>query len=466
MAKKFIGIDIEDGLLRIVIAEAGKTGPVLTSATERTLPADENALVQALTESLDQVAFGDVVATFLPAVGSFSRRLEFPFSDPKKIAAALPLEMTSQVPAGEDLEFDFLAPQSQGGGTYRVSAAAARKSAAVLKAEIFQQAGVPLHVLDLSPFAFAAGLRRCIDSGVLGFINAGEITLAHLAEGQIVDFRSLPHRPGQPIDKLTSLILRDYLALAKPDNDASPPLYLIGSAVTGELQQALREAEIDVRIPELNIRGENLSAALLPAAALALRAALPERDRQLNFLKGELSPKSEWAGFRRRLIGASALLGLTLILAGAGAYTNFAHKKARAEQLREEMSQVFRETFPQTSVIVDVPAQMRSNLAQLRERARLLGLGADRSALNVLREVSARTPADITLDIRELNFTSDQLRLDGTTSSFEAINRLSLSLETSPLFRDAQITDAKMGLDGTRVDFRLNLRISPEDLLQ
>ncbi|WP_305045657.1 type II secretion system protein GspL [Geoalkalibacter sp.] len=465
MAKKFIGIDIEDGLLRIVTAEASKTGPVLTGAAEKALPAEEDALVSALAQCLDQVAFGDIVATFLPAMGNFFRRLEFPFSDSKKIAAALPLAMSSQVPAGEDLEFDFLAPRPHAGG-FRVGAAAVKKSAALLMAGYFQQANVPLHVLDLAPFAFAAGLRRFVDDGVLGYISQGEISLARLADGQVVDFRALPYRSSHPAEKTAALILRDYLALARPDAEKTQPLYLIGSGATDALRQALRAAEIDVRVPSLSVQGEPLSASMLPAAALALRAALPEREHQLNFLKGELSPKSEWAGFRRRLMGAAALLGLTLILAGAGAYADFAHKKARAEALAAEMTQVFRQTFPQASVIVDVPAQMRSSLAQLRERARLLGLGADRSALNILREVSARTPTDITLDIRELNFVSDQLRLDGTTSSFEAINRLSLSLETSPLFQDAQITDAKMGLDGTRVDFRLNLRISPEDPLR
>jgi general secretion pathway protein L len=42
-------------------------------------------------------------------------------------------------------------------------------------------------------------------------------------------------------------------------------------------------------------------------------------------------------------------------------------------------------------------------------------------------------------------------------TSFEAINRIARSLEQSPLFAQAQIADAKMSLDGTRVDFRLHL---------
>ncbi|WP_429885910.1 type II secretion system protein GspL [Geoalkalibacter halelectricus] len=465
MAKKFIGIDIENGTLRAVTAEMTKSGVVLTAAAEKTLATDENALAQALSEVLGDLAFGDKVAACLPAVGSFFRNLEFPFSDAKKINAALPLEMAGQVPDGVDLEFDFLAPRAHG-NQFTIPAAAVKKSAVISLTEQFQAAGCTLHLLDLAPFAFAAGLRGTLDSTVLVTLRHKEIVLARVEDGQVSDYRSLPRKAGMDALKTTAILNREYLALTHAGKRDALPLTLIGSGVDTDLQQALRHAGLKVVVPSLQVSGTPLEPAFIPAAALALRAALPERERQLNFLKGELAPKSEWAGFRRRLIGASVMLGCCLILLGVGAYTNYAHKVARAEALREEMANIFRETFPQATVIVDVPAQMRSSLSQLQERARLLGLGTDRSALSILREVSARTPADVTLDVRELSFIGDQLRLDGTTSSFEAINRLSRSLESSSLFRDAQITDAKMGLDGTRVDFRLNLRIAPEDLIR
>ncbi|KIH75830.1 general secretion pathway protein L [Geoalkalibacter ferrihydriticus] len=465
MAKKFIGIDIEKGTLRAVTAEMTKTGPVLTAATLRPLAADESDLSQALSEILGDLAFGDRVATCLPAVGSFFRTLEFPFSDPKKIAAALPLELAGQVPNGEDLEFDFLAARPQD-GQFSIAAAAVKKSAAAAMAEKFQEAGHPLHLLDLAPFAWVAGLRKHVDKGVLATLNQKEVVLARIEDGQVADYRSLPRRANLDTQKIASLMMREYLALAHAGKHPPLPLILIGSGVTNELRQTLSDAGLSVQVPSLKLAGEPLEPAFLPAAALALRTALPERERNLNFLKGELAPKSEWSGFRRRLIGASVLLGLCLVLLGAGAYTNYAHKMSRADALREEMSNIFRETFPQATVIVDVPAQMRSSLVQLQDRARLLGLGSDRSALSILREISARSPADVTLDVRELSFIGEQLRLDGTTTSFEAINRLSRSLETSPLFRDAQITDAKMGLEGTRVDFRLNLRITPEEFIR
>lgn len=465
MAKKFIGIELEIDAVRVVVAEAGKTGPTLLSAREIPLGSEEDALHKALSESLGDLAFGDRLAGYLPAVGSFYRRLEFPFSDPKKIAAALPLEMAGQVPNADDLEFDFLPPQPQGHQVL-VAAAAVKKASAASVAERFQSAGYALHVLDLAPFVFVAGLQRHIEDGILACLSQGEITLSRISQGKVMEYRCFPQRSEQATDITATRIQREYLALSRGADQETPALYLMGSGASAELLSSLRAADIDVHLPAPAIDGQPLDAKFLPAAALALRAALPEKNRQLNFLKGDLAPKSEWAGFRRRLIGASVAAGLALIITGVGAYLNYAHKVSRAEALRSEMTNVFRQTFPQATVIVDVPAQMRSSMAQLQERARLLGLGSDRSALSLLREISARTPVDVILDVRELNLVGDQLRIDGTTSSFEAINRLSRSLEGSPLFHDAQITDAKMGLDGARVDFRLNMRIAPEELIR
>ncbi len=152
-----------------------------------------------------------------------------------------------------------------------------------------------------------------------------------------------------------------------------------------------------------------------------------------------------------------------MILAGSGAYLNYVQQQNRAEMLRQETLAIFRQTFPQIHTIVDVPSQMRSNLDQLRDRAKVLGLSRNRSALNVLREISARIPKDVSFDVREMVYSGDELHIDGSTSSFEAANRLSQALDASPLFEQSQITDAKMGMDGSKVDFRLNLKISSEE---
>ena len=106
---------------------------------------------------------------------------------------------------------------------------------------------------------------------------------------------------------------------------------------------------------------------------------------------------------------------------------------------------------------------MQAKLAELREKSLILGIGKDRSALNLLREISLRTPTDLTLDVRELVYGDKEIRIEGVTESFEAINRISQKLQESPLFSESKISDAKMSLDGQKVDFRLNLTLSTQE---
>jgi general secretion pathway protein L len=55
---------------------------------------------------------------------------------------------------------------------------------------------------------------------------------------------------------------------------------------------------------------------------------------------------------------------------------------------------------------------------------------------------------------------NEELKLTGWTSSFEAVNQMAKVLGESPLFASIQVTDAKMSLDGSRIDFRLLLSLA------
>ena len=121
-----------------------------------------------------------------------------------------------------------------------------------------------------------------------------------------------------------------------------------------------------------------------------------------------------------------------------------------------------KETFPGETAIVDVPLQMRGKINELQKKIKLYGADSSRSALSVLREISERLPQDLVVDIRELNYTPETVVFEGSTASFDAVNRLSKALEQSPTFGIPQIADSKMSLDGSRVDFRLNLPFSEE----
>ncbi|NOX26054.1 MAG: hypothetical protein GXP59_08090 [Deltaproteobacteria bacterium] len=459
MVKKYIGVDIGSETIRVVSLSLVKGVPVFINASERqaVTAADRS---QALNEMLGEVAFGDRVAAALSTVGSYCRRLEFPFSEARKIDPAVALEMGTQLPTSDELVCDFLAPRSNG-DIFTVSAAAVKRDAVLDILSLFTEAGQPLHLLDLSPFGYVAALAETIVDGVLGVVT-DEVTVVQIKAGQVVSFLTMPRRSQDSGEHLAAVIQRYYRTLAKAGGNQAE-IFLIGAGAGDELCRALRDKGLAPRYPPLLIDKQPMAPAMLPAAALALRAALPGNIRCFNFLKGDLAPKNEWVGLRLRLIVMAALVGLTVIFAVTGAYLNYGHQQKRAAMLKAETIAIFRQTFPDIHIIVDVPSQMRTNLAALREKARLLGVGKSRSALNVLRELSVRIPRNLSVDIREIVYEDGQLHIKGSTSSFEAINRLSQALAASPLFQQPQIADAKMGLAGGRVDFSMTVKNSAED---
>ncbi|MDD2557544.1 MAG: PilN domain-containing protein, partial [Desulfuromonas sp.] len=81
-------------------------------------------------------------------------------------------------------------------------------------------------------------------------------------------------------------------------------------------------------------------------------------------------------------------------------------------------------------------------------------------ALAALREISRLTPEDIKLDVKRFKYDADKLDLTGVTTDFDSVNRLGAQLRQAPLFTEVRISDAKMGLEGNKVDFRLQLTLS------
>jgi general secretion pathway protein L len=323
--------------------------------------------------------------------------------------------------------------------------------------EVFDRADIPLHIVDLAPFAFVRGLREHIPDGILACLGVRETTIALVTAGRVSDYRVIPASPAATVQETARMLLRESASLQREAHTGGPSLTLIGPGVTPELLDILRPGTRRVEIPRFTLDHREVEPEYLPAVALALRAAMPAKQREFNFRRGRYALKNEWSTLKREMIAAASILLLSiLILAGTG-YLNYAHKAARAEQLQQQMVKAFRETFPGAAPMVDIPLQMRSKITELRQQAWQIGSGPQGSVLRVLQEISSSIPAEVTLDIRDMNFSAESVRLEGVSTSFEAINQIARSLEQSPLFAQAQIADAKMSLDGTRVDFRLNL---------
>jgi general secretion pathway protein L len=461
MAKRFIGIDIDSHFVRIAIAAEEKSETTLVSAEKKPYTTREEML-SALGEMIGEPRYSDRLAAAVPANESFVRWLKFPFTDVGKIKSALSFELSTQLPiAAENCITDFQKPLADEKGGCTVPAAAIRTEALRLFLEPFDNAAIPLQILDLAPFAFVSGLRSFFTEGILTCLSEQEMTITLVTGGRIVDYRLLPAaHEDQSAEELSRVILRESMALQIVSGQKELPLYLMGSRVTSALVNELQKKQQDVKMPTCYLDQKTADPEFLPAIALAMRAALSDKEKEFNFRRGQFALKSEWAALKKGLIAVALLLFFSGITFAGAAYLNFAHKAGRAEALKQEMVRIYKETFPGSQAIVDIPLQMKSGINELKKRGRLIGAGAQSSPLTALREISLNMPADIRIEVQDLSYNPEAIRLDGFTVSFDAANQMAKSLEKSPLFEKAQIADAKMSLEGDRVDFRINLVLS------
>ena len=462
MARRLFGIDPDGRTLRIAVATEEKG--VVTLQSLASFPyGEEQELVALLREQLGtERRYGDRMATALPAGESFVRRLQFPFDDSRKIEAALELELATQLPVSlEECTADFQHPVPHPQDGFLVAAAAVRSAAIAAFLAPFDEAGLLLQTLDLSPYAQAAGLRSQVQDGVLATLHGTEVTVALIRGGQLLDYRLLPAADTQSEEALCRFLLLESRTLRSAAGTGELPLFLIGAGVTPALHEALERNGLSPQRPEFLLGGEPVAAEFLPAVALALRAGVPEKERQLNFRRGPFALKSEWMALKKKVIGAGILFACALVAFSGAAYLAYAGKVDRARSLKTEMTQIYTRTFPGSRVIENaVPLLMRNKIADMKKQWSLFGLESQHSSLEVLNEISRRIPDKIKVDIKDLDYTPDGVRLEGSTTSFDATNRMAKSLQESPLFKSAQIADAKMSIDGSKVDFRLNITFS------
>ncbi|OHB28974.1 MAG: hypothetical protein A2X84_09305 [Desulfuromonadaceae bacterium GWC2_58_13] len=461
MARRLIGVDIDDNFVRTALIDDEKGVLTLLGVHQRPrAEADELAVI--LREVIGEPRLGDRLAATLPASATFTRWLRFPFSEEKKIAAVLPMELSLQLPvASETCTLAFQKPIPVENG-FRVAAAAVQTSAIESALAPFDQLEIPLNVLGLAPFTLARGLAFLIPNGLLVTLNPRETTLALVVDGEVANYRLLPNPADIDEIQLAEGILREGNLLRGSTGKNDFTFYLIGSGATPSLLERLRDQGETADIPRIELNGQPLAAEFLPALALAQRAGVSDRDRGFNLRVGRFALKSEWGRMKKRMLAMAILLAISLVMLSTSAYLAYSRKAGTAAGLQQEMNRIFKETFPGTQAIVDAPLQMRAQLAELQKVGQMVGAGDSFSTLNILAEISRHTPTDIKVDIRDFNYTPESIRMEGVTSSFDAINRLSKTLQQSPLFEAVRIDDAKMSLDGNQVDFRVTLSLRKE----
>lgn len=460
MTQRNVGFEILPHCIRMAIFDAKKTPGQLTAVIRRDIT-PESDIDKILLEMLEQPPrFTDHFTTALMWRKCFVRTLHFPFKEKSKIDAATRIELESRVPTDiSAYTIASLPAMNEEQGFSTISVAVPDADIAALLAPL-DHLRLPVQLLGLSPFAEAGAVSHYHQNVLLVQAHAAHLLMCSISAGAIRGYKNCgPLAPAvlaAPALDLAQRIQQEAELLWRGGKLEAQPLLLIGEHVTDPLSAALAQHGHELLQLPWRLDGAPVAPEFLPVCALAHA----REDKSINLRRGKFALKGGWNSIKKHLYTGGVLLALSLVLAGTTALVTYRHKQHQVETYRKQMNEIFHQTLPHISVVVDIQRQLMAELEQLEKRARLLGIGDSASALAALREISRLAPEDIQLDVKRFKYDADKLEITGVTTDFDSVNRLGAQLRQTPLFTEVRISDAKMGLEGNKVDFRLQLTLS------
>jgi hypothetical protein len=438
---RLLALELTDRELRVAHGERS-FGLVRVHALER-IPLD--GARESLPHALGALAARrpGAVLSVLPAAASTHRVLTLPFRDRARLARTAPLELLGQLPLDPDEAVVAVRPVARVAGGATVLAAAVRRADLDAHLAVLAESGLRARRVDLAPLP---ALDLVPDrSGSLALVVADGTRSAVVVrrDGHLTGLRALGGDARDP------RVLADEVRWALEALAFAGEVVVAGADATRV--QPVLAAVLDTPVALLEppaavvAAGEpdDVAACTVPAGLLIGEGRHVRSG--LVLAGGNDEPVGGW-----RRVGALAAAALLLGLVDVALVRAMLVRQDAA--LARAADEVAAAALPGTPVTA-ARAQLEEAVAA-RRRLRPAG---NVPVLEMLREVSARVPETLRLDLDELVVEPDVVRLHGRCESFDAVEGLRKALAASPLVRDVEADETRTTVDGTGVEFRLRV---------
>lgn len=446
------------------------------------------------------------VACALPASKLSTRRLDFPFSDSRRLAQAIPFEIEAETPFDlEDIIVDWnLLHGSRTQGS--VAATLTKRSHVAEALGVLQAAGCDPHILEAEGLVLAnlAPIFGLEGSHLIVDVGHEKTTFCAMQDGRPILARSIPvggramtesiaaemslsfeaaeqrkceggalgrgaagASPGvvSTLDRIAREAIRTLEAAESRSGDGptarEATLTLVGGGALLERIDEFLAKRTGLTTQRLRMPGDAKHADLVagidpvvfgPALALALRLS-GESVTQMNFRQGEFAFRQDFSElFNREFRPTAALATVMIVLLMVSTIATITLQHRRASRHHKAAVELYVEAFPDRNPKpADPVTALGSELRDAHDRADFLGLySGDRSALELLAELSRAIPTDLAVRITEINIDRNRIRLDVDAEGFEAADRLTAVLSRTHPFEGAKIagsvkTDRRTG---------------------
>lgn len=502
MGVKSLGVDIGDSRITGVVLEQQRKKLSLVASCSVAVPegTDPAAQVGLLCQRLDWRGEG-VSGCGLPLSMLSVRNLTVPFKDVKKIAQILPFELEEQLLAPIDsLVTDFSVAKTTDDGALVVAFALARDTlqdmlAAMrdcLDPDVVTPAMVPL-------VAQIVRHDKRRQGTVLVHLDQHSGSLALILNGKAVFYRRLPypeqmalHSPfhfaedqvamtdqaaaEECIHRFSRTIKRslEYFRMEFKEDEQPERVVLTGPLAEFSTLAEIMHTTLGVPVETLDLLAAN-SVSCPTAMRLqwqgqhfdrALSLALQGLRRlEIDFRKQGYVKKRAFFSSRKRLIGTiSAAAAAVVCLLGALGY-DYHRLQQRDKALGEEMTAIYKSTFPGVGKVQDPYVEMRARLKSTQgpQAPGLLQFGG-RRMLGLLADISARIPTHVALQVNRLAIDRESVTIKGTTDTFNSVETIKSSLAASPKFKSVQIVSATADQEKKNGTVRFEVQLQLEGI--
>ena len=194
--------------------------------------------------------------------------------------------------------------------------------------------------------------------------------------------------------------------------------------------------------------------------ALALATRETKKGSGFDYGQGEPGLKRKYEKYKQEFKWIVAVIVLIFALFGINTFLDYHYDKVRVKQLKQEITRVFKKTFPDVSRIVDPLQQMKVNIAETRKISMAPGrTGSGSAVLNILNDMARLVPESTDFLITSFSFDGNIVEIKGETDNFNTVDVIKNNLGSSSYFSNVKISSASLIKQKNRIGFDLKLEL-------
>ena len=507
MTGQILGIDIGNTTLKAVLASHSLRTGFRVEMAEIIDIAASGGVAQALAFLGEKVDYRQVqINLSLPTEAVSFHNIKLPFREEKKIRQTIAFELETMLPQGMDdylFDYNIISQFERSNQHSEMLAAVVPRAVVQQRVALFTEHPPEISVIGIATLAVAsllAARKKLTGSCLLLDIGAKQTVAVFLKEDTILQVRRFNFggdmlasnkeetRPSPPLagrhnengheHKLAGEPWRrfyqelantlEFLKWGGSMEDGMDRIILMGG---GSLQRGLKEElarlfalpveAVDVASIEGVVLPQEIREVWQPAImnqALALAIHRHTRGHGFNFPLQQRESQARLTEYGLVLKKGAAVLACAVFLLAIDSYLDYRYARVRLDNLKKEISAVFKSAAPEVTRIVDPVQQFKVKITEAKKiSAGLGGMEGGATVLDFIKEISTLAPPATELLITALNLDDERLIIKATIKNFDAVDALKRELAKSKYFTNLQIGATNLLKQGDKVEFELRM---------